>query len=286
MPRPYQSLISQSLPPMSESDAVQRATTPATIESLKKDFAALGIQPGMTLLVHSSLSALGWVSGGAVAVIYALENVLGDAGTLVMPTHSGDLSDPARWENPPVSETWWQVIRDTMPAYDPDLTPTRKMGAIAETFRKQRDTLRSSHPQVSFAARGKHSKLITDHHALDYCLGEKSPLARIYDLNGWVLLLGVTHANNTSLHLAEHRANYPRKRMMRQGAPLMVNGNRHWVEFDEVDWNDSDFETIGAAFACELGLPRAGKIANADALFMPQCALVDFAVQWMERNRK
>jgi aminoglycoside 3-N-acetyltransferase len=271
---------------MSEADAVQRATTPATIESLKKNFTALGIQPGMTLLVHSSLSALGWVSGGAVAVIYALEDVLGDEGTLVMPTHSSDLSDPARWENPPVSETWWQVIRDTMPAYDTDLTPTCKMGAISETFRKQRATLRSAHPQVSFAARGNQAERITNHHSLDHGLGEKSPLARIYDLNGWVLLLGVTHAKNTSLHLAEHRANYPRKRMMRQGAPLMVNGARHWVEFDEQDWNDSDFDTIGTAFARELGLPHAGKIASANALLMPQCTLVDFAVQWMERNRK
>ena len=271
---------------MSEADAVQRATTPATIESLCKNFVQLGVQPGMTLLVHSSLSALGWVSGGAVAVIYALEDVLGDEGTLVMPTHSSDLSDPARWENPPVSETWWQVIRDTMPGCDPDLTPTRKMGVIAETFRRQRGTLRSSHPPVSFAARGKHAERITDHHSLDYSLGENSPLARIYDLNGWVLLLGVTHASNTSLHVAEHRANYPHKRIIRQGAPLMVNGARDWVEFDEVDWNDSDFETIGAAYARELGLPDAGKVASTNALLMPQCALVDFAVQWMERNRK
>jgi len=271
---------------MSESAAVQRATTPATIESLKKDFAALGIQPGTTLLVHASLSALGWVSGGAVAVIYALQEILTGEGTLVMPTHSGDVSDPARWENPPVPETWWQVIRDTMPAYDPDLTPTRKMGAIAETFRKERGTLRSSHPQVSFAARGKHAEQITRDHSLDYCLGEKSPLARVYDLNGWVLLLGVGHANNTSLHLAEHRANYSGKHLMHQGVPLIVNGTRHWVEFDEVDWNDSDFETIGAAFARETSFQCAGKIAHANALLMPQRALVDFAVQWMEKNRK
>jgi aminoglycoside 3-N-acetyltransferase len=85
----------------SESDAIQRTQgDPATLQSLKADLSALGVAPGMTLLVHSSLSALGWVCGGPVAVILALESVLGPSGMLVMPTHSGDLSDPAEWENP------------------------------------------------------------------------------------------------------------------------------------------------------------------------------------------
>src|SRR5574341_1309017 len=102
---------------MSEADAVNRAQTPATVGSLKVDLSALGVQREMTLLVHSSLSALGWVNGGPVAVIAALEQVLGDEGTLVMPTHSSDLSDPAQWKNPPVPDVWWDTIRDTMPAF-------------------------------------------------------------------------------------------------------------------------------------------------------------------------
>lgn len=271
---------------MSEADAVQRATTPATIESLVSDFRSLGIQNGMTLLVHSSLSALGWVSGGAAAVIMAIESVLGDEGTLVMPTHSSDLSDPAQWKNPPVPEVWWDSIRDTMPAYDPDLTPTRKMGRIPETFRKQPGVLRSSHPQHSFAARGKHANEITAMHRLEFPFSDGSPLARIYDLDGWVLLLGVGHKNNSSLHLAECRASFPRKRTMKQGAPIMLNSVRQWVEFDDWDWDDSDFEAIGAAFARETSLQRAGKIACAVELLMPQRMLVDYAVGWMEKNRR
>ena len=97
---------------MSESDTIQRTQgDPATVESLKADLSALGVVPGMTLLVHSSLSALGWGCGGPVAVILPLESVLGPRGTLVMPTHSGHLSDPADWENPPVPRACWDLIR-------------------------------------------------------------------------------------------------------------------------------------------------------------------------------
>src|SRR4051812_34374634 len=101
---------------------------PATVPSLISDFAALGVRSGMVLVVHSSLKSLRWVNGGPVAVILGLEEVLGPAGTLVMPTHSADNSDPSNWKNPPVPESWWQTIRDTMPAYDPALTPTFRMG--------------------------------------------------------------------------------------------------------------------------------------------------------------
>ena len=164
---------------MGEREQVERVTTPATIESLTRDLAALGVQPGMTLLVHSSLSALGWVSGGALAVVLALREALGPAGTLVMPTHSGDLTDPADWRNPPVPEVWWPIIRETMPPFDPTLTPTRGMGAIPDCFRAGRDVLRSGHPQGSFAAQGRWAVRITAGHELTSDFGDRSPLARL-----------------------------------------------------------------------------------------------------------
>lgn len=271
---------------MGERAAVERSGAAlTTADTLAADLRALGLQPGATVLLHSSLSALGWVCGGPVALLLALEQALGPHGTLVTPAFSTGLSEPSLWRNPPVPPAWWDGIRASMPAYDPAVTPTRGMGALVECFRTWPGTRRSAHPQLSFAARGPQAETILAGHALDHPLGERSPLARIYERDGWVLLLGVGHGNNTSLHLAEERADYPGKRTLRQGAPLTQDGRRRWATFDMTDPHDGDFAELGADFAAQTGLERAGPVGAGRALLMPQRALVDFGVAWLPAHR-
>lgn len=272
---------------MGELGAIARSGTDlVTVDTLAAELRALGLPPDATVLLHSSLSALGWVCGGPVAVLLALEQVLGPHGTLVTPTFSTGLSEPSLWRNPPVPPAWWDGIRASMPAYDPTVTPTRQMGALVECFRTWPGTRRSAHPQLSFAARGPQAEAIVGGHALDHPLGERSPLARIYERDGWVLLLGVGHANNTSLHLAEERADYPGKRTMLQGAPLLQDGQRRWATFAMTDPDDGDFTALGADFAEQTGLEHCGPVGAGRALLMPQRALVDFGVAWLPAHRR
>ena len=267
---------------MTESDAIRNFPVPNTRETIAAELRELGLNAGQVVIVHSSLSSLGWVNGGSVAVVQALMDVITSAGTMVMPTHTGDLSDPALWENPPVPEAWWDVIRDTMPAFDTAITPTRGMGRIAETFRTWPSVRRSSHPQVSFAAWGQYAEFITAHHGIDDALGEQSPLGRIYDQDGLVLLLGVGYANNTSFHLGEYRAAGGRR--IAQGAPMIENGVRVWKVINDIDWKADDFEALGADFESAHAV-KIGTVGAATARLFAQRAAVDFAARWIEKKR-
>jgi aminoglycoside 3-N-acetyltransferase len=258
---------------------------PLTMAAIVEQLRALGVERGITLVVHSSLRSLGYVVGGAPAVILALEEVLGEAGTLAMPTHTGDLTDPVGWAVPAVPVAWHSTIREMMPAFRPDLTPPRGMGILPECFRKQEGTLRSYHPFVSWAARGPHAGAITGDHALSMSSGESSPLGRLYDLGARVLLIGVSWDRNTSFHLAEYRCRFAeRKRCTRAGPVLTEGGGSRWATYDDIYWYDADFMEIGAAFEA-TGRVHTGSIGQATCTFFEQRDAVDFAVQWMNDHR-
>ncbi|MFX0134088.1 MAG: aminoglycoside N(3)-acetyltransferase [Candidatus Hodarchaeota archaeon] len=269
----------------SENGVIKITQHPNTITTLKRDFDALGVKPGSVIIMHCSLSKIGWIVGGPVAVIKALMEILTSEGTLVMPTFTGDNTDPSQWENPPVPESWWKIIRKEMPVYHPDITPTRGVGKIVETFRKWPNVMRSNHPVSSFAAWGKQARFITKDHELTADLGEDSPLARIYELDGQILLVGVSHENNTSLHLAEYRSDYPKKQYRLNGSAMLIDNKRQWVEWEELNIDSDDFEQLGADFEAKINY-FPGKVGLADARLLSQRHIVDFAVGWIKKKRK
>ncbi|GAA2574283.1 AAC(3) family N-acetyltransferase [Winogradskya consettensis] len=256
---------------------------PHTAESLAEDLRELGVRAGDVLLLHSSARSVGYVAGGPQSIVQAILDVLGPGGTLVVPTHTPDNSDPGGWSNPPVPGSWQPVIRDHHPGFDPARTPSRWMGVLPETVRTWPGSLRSTHPHVSFAALGPHAAEITNGHDLADGFGEASPLGAVYRADGKVLLLGCGFDRNTSLHLAEARQDQPPQ--IKFGASVRGDdGNGHWITWTGTDTDTSDFTTLGAAYEA-TGEPSTGSIGSAPAVLMFQRGLVDFATDWMRANR-
>ncbi|MEU1041278.1 aminoglycoside N(3)-acetyltransferase [Streptomyces sp. NPDC005551] len=242
----------------------------------------LGVRPGGTLLAHSSLSSLGWVCGGAPAVVQGLLDALGPDGTLVVPTQSGDLSDPALWGDPPVPEEWWPAIRATMPAYDPLITPSRGVGVIPETVRTWPGALRSAHPQTSFAALGARAAEVVEGHAPDCRLGERSPLARLEAMDAHVLLLGAGYETCTAFHLAEYRIPSP---VAEVGRPVLgPDGTARWEVVTEVSVTSERFDELGADFERDRPVVR-GRVGAADTRLFPVAAAVAYAERWLALHR-
>ncbi|MBQ8064621.1 MAG: AAC(3) family N-acetyltransferase [Prevotella sp.] len=256
---------------------------------LKQDllaaFRELGMQPGMTVMVHTSLSSIGYVCGGAPMVIEALLETVCSEGTIMMPTQSWKNLDPEVGVHPEVSEDDWQTIRGNWPAYDKRTTPTQTMGAVAELFRQWPGSLRSDHPARSVTANGRHAAYLTESHDLSNIFGDGSPIGRLYELDGYVLLIGVGYDKNTSLHLADARADYPGKHLSTEHSAVMENGQRVWKAYDTLYVDGEDFIQIGEAFERNHSVSKI-ELGNAILRLIRQRELVDFAVQWIEQNRK
>ncbi|MFF2655113.1 aminoglycoside N(3)-acetyltransferase [Streptomyces sp. NPDC058045] len=255
-----------------------------TRATLAAELRALGVRPGETLLVHSSLSALGWVAGGAVDVVHALLDVLGEDGTLVVPTHSGDNSDPAHWSSPAVPEEWWPELRASMPGYDPHTTRSFGVGTVPEVVRTWPGALRSGHPQTSFAALGPLAGRITSGHRPECRLGEHSPLARLEEAGARILLLGAGFDSCTAFHLAEYRVPGAEDRVEVGFAALTAGGGRAWVTVLDSPISSDDFELLGADYERDRPVPR-GPVGAATCRLFPLTEAVAYAGRWLPVHR-
>ena len=264
---------------------VRVSDTILTRRDVAEGLRALGVRPGELLLVHSSVKALGWIPGGPLAIVQALRDTVGDAGTLVVPTQTSENSDPAGWAHPPVPQGWWEVIRRETPGFDPLLTPSRHMGAVPEVVRTWPGARRSNHPQTSFAALGPLAEEVVAVHDLDSQCGDRSPLAALERLGARILLLGASFGSCTALHLAEYRVPEVTRRVTHGAAVLTADGGREWVTYEDVDLDEDDFDRIGEHLV-SAGVVTTGRIGDADCHLADLATAVDRARSWMAEHRQ
>lgn len=170
-------------------------------------FNGLGLSQGDDVMVHSSMKSLGFVVNGAVDVIDALVECVGlDKGTILMPTHTGQLTDPADWKSPAIPKELLKIVRNSMNLFDKKLTPIRGRGVISETLLSYPEVKRSEHPLNSVSAIGKRADLYTSSHNFDEPEGINSPIGKLYENNGTIIGIGVSVDRFTAIHLAEYIA--------------------------------------------------------------------------------
>lgn len=221
--------------------------------------AALGVVRGGVLLVHASYRALGGALGGPDAVIDALLASVG-TGTLVMPSMPDG---------------------DDEQVFEPAHTPCLGMGVIADRFWRRAGVLRSDSPH-SFAALGPHAAAITAPHPPQDPHGPGTPVARVHALDGQVLLLGVDHDANTTIHLAEALANVPYRSA--KHCTVRVAGVVQRVDYAEIDHCCRGFNQAGAWLAAR-GLEQRGYAGGALSRLMRSRDVVATVVQELASDR-
>lgn len=268
-------------------ERVRAPSPPVTRETLAQDLRALGVEPGQTLLVHARLSAIGWVEGGPGTVVAALRDSVAAGGTVVMPSITPENSTTSRAyleRTAGLSRRQVAEYRARMPAFDRQLTPAPQAGLIAEALRTLPGAVRSAHPQSSFAAIGAGARKLMADHRLTSHLGEKSPLAGLYDLrDAAILMIGVGYESCSALHLAEYRyTDCPPRRFYE--CVISVGGKRCWAKYVDVVLDDEEFGLIGRHAEDRMELAR-GRVGNAECRLMPLRGVVDLATAWMASYR-
>jgi aminoglycoside N3'-acetyltransferase len=220
---------------------------------------ALGVEKGGVLLVHASFRATRPVQGGPRGLVEALREALGPGGTLVMPSWTGDDGQP----------------------FDPATTPASPdLGVVADTFWRLPGVLRSDHC-FAFAAVGPEAAWITADPLPLPPHRPESPVGRVHDLDGQVLLLGVGHDTDTTLHLAELLAGVPyrvpkRCTVLRDGRPARVD----YVENDHCCVRF----TLADGWLRARGLQAEGRVGHAPARLARSRDIVTVALEQLARD--
>lgn len=264
------------------TDSTQWVTKPRLVADLQQ----IGVSAGQVLMVHSSVRAVGPVVGGPNSIVQALLDVLTPAGTLLM--YVG-------WEDAPTEiHTWPAAMQalfyETCPPYDPRTArAVRDHGILVECFRTWPGVLRSAHPDCSMAALGAQAAWLTANHPFMYGYGAGSPLHKLCELEGSVLMLGAPLDTITLLHYAEDQADLPAKRIKRYQCPILRRGQTVWVDLEEYDTSENvidaayTFDAIARAYLA-TGKGQGGLVGRASSYLFDAADLATFAIGWLEQR--
>lgn len=254
---------------------------PVTKESLIAGLKKIGVSGNQILEVHTRLSAFDYVVGGARTVVDALMEIAAPGGTILMPTQTTENSEPSKWEDPAVPAYLYQKVREAMPAYDSKKSDLRRMGRVVENFRHREGVIISSHPAVSYAAWGRYARLLCNRQSMHFPLAEESPCARLYELKGYVLLMGTDFDTCTCMHLAEYRCDC--RPIVISGACLNTKDGPVWKKYLDLDIDSEVFLKVRNVLARKK-LLRETVIGGCRIQFFPAAAAIDEAVKYFDRT--
>ena len=228
-------------------------------KQLTEQLLSLGVISGGVLLVHCAFSRVKPVENGPLGLIAALQNAIGSDGTLVMPSMMDDDEHP----------------------FDVQKTPCGGMGVVADTFWRLEGVLRSDSPHA-FAARGPQAAQIIAPHPVDIPHGLDSPVGRVYEIDGQVLLLGVGHDSNTSIHLAENIAGVRYRR--KKHVLLLEDDQVKRFDYAEIDHCCQNFNLVDV-WLDAANLQRKGYVGHAEARLVRSSELVQLVTDQLQANQ-
>lgn len=255
-------------------------------ELLLRQCREIGINAGDAIMVHAGLRSVGEILGGPDVLISALIETIGSDGTLMVYVGCQTPYDDVGRNI--YSEEDEAFILEHCPPFKPESSrASRDFGAFAELFRTTPGVICSSNAGSRMAAIGAKAEFLTANHPVNYGLGKDSPLERLYEIGGKVVLIGSDTDAVTILHYAEAIAPIKDKRKFNLKVPIEKSGKTIWIDMEEYDsatgirdWPDRFFAFIVEQYIQARNL-KAGLLGRARTYVLDAQDLVQFAVPIM-----